>query len=93
MSEDPKAIQAHLAMIEAKMVEVRDELEGEDRDYRIVPLTFQDSGVVLAICESIGVDLVPLGPIGGSLFLVREQLDQLFAAMDEFRKPFGKESA
>jgi len=67
-----------------KLIEVREELADESNDFRLIPLSHEDSGVVLAVCEGIGADLIPLQPWNGSLFLGSEQLRQLNEAMADF---------
>lgn len=85
---DPlKRMEDHMEKLVAKMVEIREEMIAEEVDFRLVPLTHQDSGVILAVCESIGVDLIPMTPWSGSLFLDAQQLSQLNEAMAEFRQP------
>ena len=79
-------LQGHLESVAEKLFEVRSELAQEGNDFRILPLVHEDSGVVLAVCESIGADLIPLEPWSGSLFLYPEQMQQLSEAMEEFRK-------
>lgn len=80
-------LQAHLESIIAKLVEVREEVINEGNPFRIVPLSHQDSGCVLAVCEPGFVDLIPMTPFDGSIFLTKEQLDQLNDAMEELAKP------
>lgn len=80
-----ESLQQHLEGIAEKLIEVREELVDQGNDFRLVPLSYQDSGVVLAVCEKIGVDLIPLTPWKGSLFLQAEQLSQLNEAMAEYQ--------
>lgn len=80
-----KRLEDHLERLVEKMGEVRRELADEGIDFRLVPLVHQDSGVTLAVCEAIGVDLIPLTPCRGSIFLDCQQLDQIADAMTEFR--------
>ena len=67
-----------------KLIEVREELADECNDFRLIPLSHEDSGVVLAVCEGIGADLIPFQPWHGSLFLGSEQLRQLNEGMADF---------
>jgi len=67
-----------------KLIEVREELVDQCNDFRLIPLSHEDSGVVLAVCEGIGADLIPLKPWNGSLFLNSEQLRQLNEGMADF---------
>jgi hypothetical protein len=80
-------LESHLKSLIQKLTEVREELADQENNYRIVPLSHEDSGVVLSVCEPIGADLIPLDPWIGSLFLGPEQIDQLNEAMAEFRDP------
>ena len=79
-----ESLQQHLEGIAEKLIEVREELADESNDFRLIPLSHEDSGVVLAICEGIGADLIPLKPWTGSLFLCFEQLRQLNEAMADY---------
>jgi len=83
---DKSALEKHMESLVDKLAEVRRELADDGNDFRIVPLSHQDSGVTLAICEAIGADLIPLTPWHGSLFLDRQQLSQLRKAMQEFTR-------
>lgn len=74
-----------LGHIQAKMAEISQELVIYGKDFRIVPLSNEGS-IVLAVIESIGVDLIPLDPCEGSVFLDRYQLEQLREAMDIFAR-------
>jgi hypothetical protein len=80
-----ESLQQHLEGIAEKLIEVREELADQGNDFRLVPLSHEDSGCVLAVCESIGVDLIPLTPWQGSMFLQSEQIAQLNEAMEEYR--------
>jgi len=80
------ALEKHMESLVDKLAEVRRELADDGNDFRIVPLSHQDSGVTLAICEAIGADLIPLTPWHGSLFLDSQQLTQLRKAMQEFTR-------
>lgn len=79
-----KRLRRHLRDLEQSLVDVREELENEGNAYRIIPLSHEDSGVVLAVCESIGPTLIPVTPWSGSMHLCPKQLDQLSDAMAEF---------
>lgn len=82
--DEKTALEKHMERLVEKLGEVRRELADGGLDFRMVPLSHQDSGVTLAICEAIGADLIPLTPWHGSLFLDRQQLSQLRDAMEEF---------
>lgn len=86
-------MEQHLEQLVEKLAEVRREIADDGNDFRLVPLSHQDSGVTLAVCESIGVDLIPLTPWNGSLFLDQQQFSQLEEAMAEFRQPNAKVEA
>ena len=79
-----KRLRRHLRDLEQSLVDVREELENEGNNYRITPLSYEDNGVVLAVCESIGPTLIPVSPWSGSLHLSPKQLEQLSDAMVEF---------
>ena len=80
-----ESLQGHLEGLAEKLIEVREELADQGNDFRLVPLSHEDSGCVLAVCEAIGVDLIPLEPWKGALFLQSEQLAQLNEVMEEYR--------
>lgn len=82
--DEKTALEKHMERLVDKLAEVRRELADGGLDFRMVPLSHQDSDVTLAICEAIGADLIPLTPWHGSLFLDRQQLSQLREAMEEF---------
>jgi len=77
-------LELQLETLTKKMVEIREELATHGKDYRIVPLSDRDSGVILAVCESLGVDLISMVPGEGSVFIDRVQFLQLVEAMGEF---------
>ena len=85
-----KRLRRHLRDLEESLCDVREEVENEGQAYRIIPLSHQDSGVVLAVCESIGPTLIPITPWSGSMHLFPEQLAQLNQAMAEFSEPNDK---
>lgn len=80
-------LDAHQEQVAEKMHEIRTEIVDQGHEFRLIPLCYQDSDVILAVCESIGVTLIPLKPIEGTLFLDEHQFQQLKAAMSEFIDP------
>jgi hypothetical protein len=80
-------LENHQEQVAEQMHEIQTELIQQGEDFRIIPLCYQDSDVILAVCESIGVTLIPIRPIEGTLFLDEHQFRQLKTAMAEFIEP------
>jgi|GEM_PF-5479396 len=80
-------LEKHQDDVAEKMHEIQTELIQQGHEFRLIPLCYQDSDVILAVCESIGVTLIPLKPIEGTLFLDEHQFRQLKTAMSEFIDP------
>jgi hypothetical protein len=73
-------LESHLKSLIQKLTEVREELADQENNYRIVPLSHEDSGVVLSVC-------VPECPIPVASDETRSFLDSLWKLSPRTSRP------
>jgi hypothetical protein len=77
-----KQTQRNVEACNQKLCELKHELGDEGVAHHIAILQHEDSDAIIAVCESIGVHLIPIKGTGTPLFLEVELLKQLNEAME-----------